>query len=230
MLGLVQKTESSATIRSDVATYLYDVFTSDDSALSGLDRWTQRRVMEENMAKIALALEAEDPIEHCYQNLIREIDSEAETGIYLTRTNAISAELSELADDPGISGKLHQQMRTIAPIIFADELAHSDRGMDLVWVTIQARYDRAKIDAVVSEMILACLTDTDPSESGMGTALRSLMYSFHEDLARRLTGLPSILDDLSTRDLVLMVTELADRAGEYGPRVDAISERACAIQ
>lgn len=229
MLGLVRNTESSATIRSDVATYLYDVFTSDGSTLSGLDRWTQHRVMKENMAKIDLVLEAEDPVEHCYQDLIREIDSEAESGIYLARTDAISTELSELADDPGVSGDLHQQMQTIAPIVFADALAHSDRGMDLVWVTIQASYDRAKIDAVVSEMIMAHLTGTDPDASGMGTALRSLMYSFHEDLARRLAGLPSILDDLSTRDLILMVTELADRAGEYGPRVDAICERACAI-
>ena len=191
MLGLARKTQSSATIRSDVATYLYDVFTSDDSTLSGQDRWTQRRVMEENMAKIALVLEADDPIEHCYQNLIREIDSEAETGIFLVRSDTSSIELAELADDPGVSGELYLHLETIARLLFADELAHSHRDMDLVWVTIQARYDRAKIDATVSQMIMAHLTEADAGTPGMSTALRSLWYSFHESVARRLTGLRS---------------------------------------
>lgn len=229
MLGLARKTENSAIIRSDVAAYLYDVFTSDDSTLAGLDRWTQRRVMEENMAKIALVLEADDPVEHCYQNLIREIDSEAETGVYLARSDARSTELAELADDPGISGELYLHMEKIARTMFADELAHSNREMDLVWVTVQARYDRAKIDATVSQMIMAHLTEADAGTPGMSTALRSLWYSFHESVARRLTGLPAYPDDLSSRDLILMVSELADRAGDYAPRVDAIGERACAL-
>ena len=229
MLGLARKTENSAAIRRDVATYMYDVFTTDDSTLSGMDRWTQRRVMEENMAKLALVLEADDPVEHCYQNLIREIDSEAETGIYLARKDASSQELAELADDPGISGELYQHLERIAKTMFADELAHSDRDLDLVWVTIQARYDRAKIDATISQMIMAHLTEADAGTPGMSTALRTLWYSFHENVARRLTGLPTHLNDLSSRELMLMVSELAERAGDYAPRVDEISDRACGL-
>ena len=60
----------------------------------------------------------------------------------------------------------------------------------------------------------------------MSYALRSLLYSFHEDLARRLCKLPMILGDRATRELVLMVSELADRAGDYGDRVKAITDRA----
>lgn len=227
MLGLARNTDISTTIRNEVVTYLYDVFTSEEGTLASLDRWTRRRVMDENVAKIALVLEADDPEEHCYQNLVREIDTEAETGIFLAKQEADRAELCELASDPGVSGRLHEQMQKIAPVMFADELAHSYRDMDLVWVTIHASYDRAKVDATVSEIILTHLTDDGPGVTDMSSAMRSLLYSFHEDLVRRLTGLPQIIDEGSTRELVLMVSELADRAGDYGPRVDAISERAC---
>ena len=77
MFGLAQRTDIAAVIRDEVAEYLYDVFTSGNTALSGIDRWTQRRVSNENMVKIALVLEADDSVEHCYQNLVREIDTSA---------------------------------------------------------------------------------------------------------------------------------------------------------
>ena len=44
--------------RADVATYLYELFASDDGLLANLDRWTQRRITEENMAKLALVFES----------------------------------------------------------------------------------------------------------------------------------------------------------------------------
>ena len=103
MLGLIKKSDTAAQIRDDVAAYLFDVFSSPDPGISGLDRWTQRRVSDENMAKIALVLEANDSVEYCYQNLIREIDTEAETGIYLAHPEARSGELRDLAQDPGVS-------------------------------------------------------------------------------------------------------------------------------
>ena len=213
MLGLAQKTDIAVVIRDEVAAYLYDVFTSDETQLSGLDRWTQRRVTDENMAKIALVLESDDRIEHCYQNLVREIDTEAETGIYLTRPGAPSSELRELARESGVSGMLYREMDKIAPAVFADELAVSHQNMDPVWVAIRARYDRAKIDATISEMIMGHLADGDAGSADMSMAMRSLLYSFHEDLARRRSGLPAILNGRSTRELFTMISELSERAG-----------------
>lgn len=228
MLDLARNNDNGTTIRKDVVAHLYDAFSAEGSALASLDRWTQRRVTDENLAKLALVLEADDPVEHCYQNLVREIDTEAEAGIYLMSRSTRREELRDLIDDPGISGRLHELMPTIAPVIFADELSHSNQGMDLVWVTIDARYDRARIDANVSLLIMSHLVADGDSTADMAFALRSLMYSFHEDLARRLCKLPLILNDRATRELVTMVSELAVRAGDYNDRIEAIEERAAA--
>ena len=98
--------------------------------------------------------------------------------------------------------------------------------MDLVWVTIEAKYDRAKIDATVSEMIMNSLMDGDQGVEDMTGAMRSLLYSFHEDLARRRSGLPLILNERATRELVTMISELAERGGNYENRVIEICNRA----
>ena len=226
MLALARKRDPGAIIRSDVANYLHDAFSSEGSALAWMDRWTERRVIDQNMAKIGLVLEADDPVEYCYQNLIREIDTEAETGIYLLGRETHSSELLELANDPGVSGELHEQMETIAPVVFADELASSYLDADIVWVTVQARYDRAKIDATVSEIIMSHLTEEGRGNSDMSMALRSLLYSFHEDIARRITGLEPVLDERNNRELLTMIAVLTDRACDYVQRTDAIYERA----
>lgn len=230
MFGLVQRTDIAASIRNKVAAYLYDVFTSEKTALSELDQWTQQRISNENMAKIELVMEADDSMEYCYQNLVREIDTEAETGIFLVRSDAPSSELRELARDTGISGKLHQEIGKIAPALFADELAHSQHDMDLVWLNIQARYDRAKIDATISEMVMDNLPDNSAGTADMSIALRSLLYVYHEDLARSHGGLPSIIDGHSKRELFTMILELAERSGNYDSRVIEICNRADTAQ
>ena len=107
MLNLAPNTRNGAILRNEIAAYMYDVFSAENSALASLDRWTQRRVGDENMAKIALVFEADDSVEHCYQNLVREIDTEAETGIFLIGDGHHAAELRSLAKDPGISGVLY---------------------------------------------------------------------------------------------------------------------------
>jgi len=226
MLALARRSDPGAMIRSDVANYLHDAFSSEDGALAWMDRWTERRVIDQNMAKIGLVLEADDPVEYCYQNLIREIDAEAETGIYLLGKQTDSAELRELAKDPGVSGKLHEHMDEIGAAIFPDELSHSYCESDIVWVAIRARYDRAKIDATVSELIMSHLVEDRRGNSDMSMALRSLLYSFHEDLARRVANLEPVLDERNNRELLTMVNVLIDRAGDYEPRIDAIYERA----
>ncbi len=213
-------------IRADVRASLYETFAAEDGPLANLDRWTQRRVTQENLAKLELVLEARDPVEYCYQNLIREIDTEAESGVYLVRNGTRHPALKSLIGESGISGKLYQQLDVIAPLLFADELAHSDQNLDLVWVTIQARHDRAVIDARVSEIIMKHLVGNTEGAADMCTALRSLLYAFHEDVVRRRCGLSLALNDRATRDLVMMVSELADRSGDYAERVRDISGRA----
>ena len=229
MLGLARKSttgEPLLEIRGKVAAYLYEQFTTEGGPLGRLDRWTQRRISEENLAKLALVLESDDPIEHCYQNLIREIDTEAETGIYLARLGAKTAELRRLAGESGISGKLYQVLPQIAPVLFPDELEHSSKNMDIVWVTIEARYDRAYLDAKVSEIIVNHLLADESTANDMTDALRALLYAFHEDLARRQCQLPLLLNDQATGDLVTMISELSARSGDYEQRVTDICERA----
>ncbi len=212
--------------RARVATYLYQVYANDDGLLGDLDRWTQRRITEENMAKLALVFESDDPAEACYRDMIREIDTEAVSGIYLAGTASTERHLQRVVDEPGVSGDLHLAIEAIAPTVFPDELAHSGDGLDVVWVTIQARHDRAHVDAMVSEIIMSHLLDDVNAARDMSNAIRALQYSFHEDVVRRRCDLPRILDDRDERDLVIMVTELAKRSGSYDARVEQISRRA----
>ena len=213
-------------IRSGVSNHLHDAFDQGHQDLAKLDHWTRRRVYDENMAKVALVLEADDCAEHCYQNLIREIDIEAENGIYLVGTESQNDMLQLLADDPGISGDFHLEVPSVARSFFVDELEHSNKDMDLVWVTIQARYDRAQLDASVSELVMRFLLDSADATSDMTNALRALMYSLHEDTVRRISDLPSLLDERASRDLLIMVVELEKRSGSYDERIRAICKRA----
>lgn len=213
-------------VEDAVNAYLHDRFSSKEGHMARLDRWSQQRITVENLAKLALVLEAADPVEHCYQNLIREIDSEAETGIYLATPAANAAQLRRLAGESGISGRLYQQLPRIAPVLFADELAHSNENLDLVWVAIEARYDRANLDAEVSELILMHLLDQEDTAADMTDALRALLYTFHEDIARRRCELPRLLNDRATRHLVRMASELSDRSGDYEARIAEILKRA----
>jgi hypothetical protein len=230
MLSLVgEKTDRFArteAIHADVSGFLYEAFSSDDGLLGNVDRWTQRRVTIENLAKVELVLAAVDPVEHCYQNLIREIDNEAETGIYLVRSDARDDTLRNLVSEPGVSGELFREVAEIAPTLFADELRHSDDQLDLVWVTITARYDRARVDAEVSKILMGRLMDDTDIAADMADAIRTLMYSLHEDVTRRRCELPLLLDERETRDLVLMVSELEKRAGSYVERVREIENKA----
>lgn len=221
-----QRYSLAEAIQAEVSRYLYDAFSSDDGLLSNVDRWTQRKVTLENLAKIELVLEAEDSVEYCYQNLIREIDTEAECGIYVVGKDTGDDTLNRLTGEPGVSGKLHRYVADIAPTLFRDELAHSDDQLDLVWVTIRARYERARVEAEISRIVLGFLMDDADVASDMANALRTLMYALHEDVSRRQCGLRLLLDERETRELVLMVSELEKRAGNYLQRSVEIAERA----
>ena len=211
--------------RAAVATYLYELFANDDGLLANLDRWTQRRITDENMAKLALVFESDDPAESCYRDLIREIDTEAEYGIYLAGPDADSRHLRSVVDEPGVSGELAGQMGDIAKIMFPDELAHSDDDLDLVWITIQARHDRAHVDAQVSMIIMDHISRDADMSIDMVSAMRSLQYGHHENVVRRCCDLNQLTDDRDERDLMIMVSELATRSGSYADRIAEISDR-----
>jgi hypothetical protein len=198
------------------------VYASDSGLLGNLDRWTQRRITEENMVKLALVFQSGDPAEACYRDLIREIDTEAESGIYLARQGSPAPHLQRVIDDPAVSGGLYKDIDTIAPVVFADEVAHSTEDLDLVWVTIEARHDRAHVDSTVSEIIMSHLMDDADAARDMSNAIRALQYAFHEDVVRRRCELPRLLDDRDERDLVIMVSEMARRSGSYQDRTDEI--------
>jgi len=212
-------------MRSRISSYLDTVYSGSERLLGNLDRWTQRRITDENLAKLALVFDSNDPVEACFRDLIREIDTEAETGIYLVRPDSTHRHLRQLIGEPGVSGELHDEITTIAPIVFADETAHSTDDLDLVWVTIQAMHDRAHVDATVSEIIMSYLVDDADSAHDVGSAMRALQYPFHEDVVRRRCNLPLMLNDQENKDLLIMVTELARRSGSYQDRVVQIRNK-----
>ena len=216
MFGLLRKNtveEQLLQIRSDAAAYMYEQFTAEDGALGRLDRWTQRRVTEENLAKITRILESNDPIELCYQNLVQEIDAEAQAGIFLTGPGAKTQELRRLFGELGISGDLRHDMTTIAPELFADELNLSGDRLDLVCISIEDRYDRAYIDAKISEILMNGVMGYTRPANDMTDAMRALLYAFHEDGVRRQCVLPTLLNDRARDDLATMVAELSARPG-----------------
>jgi hypothetical protein len=230
MLSLVPKDGKrhslSETTRAAVSRSLHEAFTADDGPLSDLDRWTQRKVTLENLAKIELAFAADEPVEHTYQDLIREIDTEARSGIFLVGRDHAEASLEILANEAGVSGELKDEVATVAPILFADALAHSDDQLDIVWVTIQADYQRARVDAEISRIAMGILMNDPDSAQDMAAALRSLLYAFHEHATRHQCNLPTVLDERRARELMIMVAELERRAGNYEDRVRAITSRA----
>lgn len=209
-----------------VAAYLDEVFAAPGSLLSDLNPWTQRIIRNENMAKLALVFEAEDSAEACYRDLIREIDTEAESGIYIARQGSPSRHLARVAEERGVSGQLHREIDVIAPFVFADEVAHSAGELDLVWVTIEARHERAHLDAAVSEIIMSHLLDDADAARDMTNAIRALHYAFHEDVVRRRCELPPLIDVRERRDIEIMVGEFAARSGDYEARTDEIRQRA----
>ena len=212
-------------IRSRVSTCLYQAYCEDDGLLNDLDRWTQQRVTDKNLTKLALVLDSDDPTEACYQDLIREIDAEAETGIYLVRSDSTLRHLRRLIDEPGVSGEMCLEINEIAPIVFADETANSTDDLDRVWSSIHVSHNRAHVDATVSEIIMSFLLDDGDAARDIGNVMRALHYSFHEDVVRRRSNLPLVINAQHSRELRIMVTELAKRSVDNQDRLLATSSR-----
>lgn len=201
------------TIREAVSTLLSNLVADEASLLGGLDGWTQRRVVTEISAKVNAVLESSDPARHCYQDLIRDIDSEAQMGVLLANSLIGPDDLRHLCIEPGVSGELYSEMERIAPVIFAAELEQADGDLDLVWESVQAQYDRSRLEADVSELIMRFFLDSADSAHDMTNALRSMFYEFHEAGIRRQLDMASLLDEREMHDLVIMVSELIYGAG-----------------
>ena len=195
MLGLVRKTtqtdERVMAVQSKVAAFLYAQFSAEDGPLGTLDRFTQRRLSDSNISKVVDVLQAGDPVERCYQNLVREIEAEAEFGVRLATPTAHLAVLRQICAESGISGQLGQHVPAE-----------------------QIDFDRAYVDAKVSEIVLGHLFGDSDAALDVTDALRSLLYAFHEHQLRQSNELPLLLDDRATRDLVTMVAELRQRVEE----------------
>ena len=230
MLKLVKgdqtDTKKGTTIQASVVAYLDDRFQSAEPGLLQLDRWSIDRIMRENRAKAALVEEARDPAEHCVQNLIREIDVEAQFGVFLPGPARHAAQLRRLAGEHGITGRLDLDMARIAPTLFAEEAHRSGPDLDVVWNTVSTRFDRAHIEAETSELILMYLSESEVDAADAADDFRSVFYAFHEDRLRRSFDLEDKLDEESGRRLVATVAELGRRAGSYADRIDAILRRA----
>jgi len=89
-------------IQAAISEHLYGAFNNPDNLIGNLDRWTHQRITDENLAKVMFVLESGDPSEACYGDLIREIDSEAETGIFLVNDNAKPEHLQHLIGETGV--------------------------------------------------------------------------------------------------------------------------------
>jgi hypothetical protein len=213
-------------IQATIAEHLYAAYNDAESLIGNLDRWTHQRITDENLAKVALVLESDDPAEACYRDLVREIDTEAETGIYLARHGVKSEHLQHVNGEPGVSGQLYLEMETIAPILFPEEAARSLDDLDLVWISIQACHDRAHLDASVSEIIMGTLMNDAAALHDMTSVMRALTYTYQEDVVRRCCELPVLLEDIEIRDLRIMVTELKQRSGNYEDRASEIRRKA----
>ena len=214
------------TIRSAITQLLTETYAENKGLLGNLDRWTRTRIIAENVAKLELIMASDDPSEACYRDLLREIDSEARTGIYLVGLSSNSNHLELLQKESGVSGELYREVPHIAQHEFADESAHSSNDFDLVWTTIHALHDRAHTDAAVSTLIMSYLLEGADNANDMSTALRALFYSFHEDDVRRRHDIPPILDDQEIRDVRIMVSELGNRSGDYQQRITDIEQQA----
>lgn len=213
-------------VQATIAEHLYEIYNDRAGLIGRLDRWTQQRITDENLAKVLLVLESDKPAEACYRDLVREIDIEAESGIYLTRQDARPDHLQRVSDEPGVSGRLHEEIATIASTVFPDEADRSADEFDLVWVSIQACHDRAHLDASVSAIIMGFLMNDADAVNDMTAVMRALMYTYQENVVRRRCDLPSLLQEIELRDLRTMVTEMRERSGNYEDRASEIRRKA----
>ena len=230
MISVIQRDTQRYTLQdavhATVAEYLYETFNKDDDRIGNLDRWSHQRIGDENLAKAMLIFESDDPAEACYRDLVREIEMEAETGVFLASENADRDYLREVVSESGVSGRLHRDMALIASEYLPHGRPFSIDEQYRVWDELRKRHDRAHLDARVSEIIMGFMMDDAEIVKDMTSVMRALAYTWHEDRIRSGSGMPVLLDDLERRDLKTMVGEWQERCGDYEARAGAIRREA----
>lgn len=217
-------------VSTKVREFLDSVFDADSGFLGHIDPWTQRRIMKGNLGKVALVMADAEPEEACFRDLVREIDTEARSGMFLAGRQGEMDHLRLVVAEPGVSGELYREMDRIAPIYFADAVARSTKGSDMVPVAIRAGHDRAYVDASVSEITISFLVRDSQRVLDMLAGMRAMQYTFHEDVLRNRIEMPLLLSKVARDDLRTMVGELALRSGDHDERIAEIGRRAEAIQ
>ena len=195
-----------------VAALINDHFDGSHGPVARLDRWTRQCIAVENQEKLSRILKAASPVEACTAALIREMDREAEFGIYFASPAGQAAQLNRLSGESAMSGRLFQYLDVAGPVMFQRELALSPDQPELVWSTVEARYERATLDVEVSELILMSLFDDEEDAADLVDSLRARFYAYHEDRARRRCRLPQLLDSGTTRALHSDIAALRERA------------------
>ena len=215
-----------------VAALINDHFDGSDGPVARLDRWTRQCIAVENQARLSRILKSADPVEACVATLIRDIDREAEFGIYLATPAGNAAQLNRLTGEPAMSGRLFQYLSVVAPVMFQRERALEPERPELVWSTVEARYERASLDSDVAELILLSLLDDEEEVADLVDSLRARFYAYHEDRVRRRCRLPHLLDAGTTRTLHTDIAALRERAvltaeGSVATGPDDCPRKAC---
>ena len=214
-------TRSFRQIHDAIAAFLHDSFACGDRPLTRIDRWSQQRVTVANQARLATLESAESPVRRCIADLTKDINKEAAAGVLLPTPAGNVAMLHRLSGDPGLTGRLFQHLDQIAPILFAEELERAGRDLSLLSAEIEARYDRASLDAEVSELILMYLLADDEVVADMADELRKTFYAYHEVRIRRDCGLPIAINDHSCARLASQVATLLAQEKAPGDRLRA---------
>jgi hypothetical protein len=212
MFRLIQggkpNTSQDQQVAQDVAAFLDQRFVEYGPDMSGLDRWTQLRIGTGNRQKLAGVFASDDPPTRCYRNLVREIDTEAEAGIYLSAPAGGAARLRMLTGESGLTGRLHQHLPEIAASLCPNDFVSSAENVELAVATMQSRFERANIDAEVSELILMHLLHDEDEVADTADSLRALFYAYHEHRARCRFDLPRHLGDQASRRIAVDVANL----------------------
>ena len=195
-------------IAQDVAAFLDQRFGESDDDLSGLDRWTRIRIGTENRQKLADIFASDHPASRAYRNLVREIDAEAEVGIYLSVPAGSAARLRILSGEIGMTGRLYEHLPEIAATLCPSDFVSATENVELAVASMQSRYDRANISAEVSELILMHLLDDEDVATDIADSLRAVFYAYHEHRARCRFDLPGHLGDAASRRLAVDVAKL----------------------
>lgn len=217
--GTPGKDKPNRQVHDAIAGFLHDSFASGDRPLGRSERWFLQQITVANQEKLADILASPVPVQRCMANLTNDIHAEAAAGVLLATPAGNAALLHRLKGESAMTGRLFQYLETVAPVLFAEEFDRLGRDLSVLSSAIETRYERANLDAEVTELILMYLLPEDEAAEDIADELRSTLYAYHENRIRRLCGLGLSLNDTASQSLNSMVGQMLDDAREYGDRL-----------